>query len=139
MVLTEEAVTWFQSLTTGQPSGSLLLKRAPVRRTTRKDIAPSNGWADHDQKPFMAMACEAARLEPLGFHELRHSYASSLVNRGVPLAYVSAQLGHKDTRMVERYYGHLCPSAMADAIRKAAPMLGTAGEAKLKPQKIRNA
>jgi integrase len=71
----------------------------------------------------MAKACQDAGIEPVGFHELRHTYASHLVNRGVPLAYVAAQLGHADTRMVMRYYGHLAPSAMAEAIRKAAPRL----------------
>jgi integrase len=59
----------------------------------------------------------------MGFHELRHTYASTLVNAGVPLAYVAAQLGHTDTTMVEKYYGHLSPSALADSIRKLAPVL----------------
>ena len=69
------------------------------------------------------MACEAAKVEPLGFHELRHTYASGLVNAGVPLAYVAAQLGHVDTSMVEKHYGHLSPSALAESIRKLAPSL----------------
>jgi integrase len=60
------------------------------------------------------------------FHGLRHTYASALVNAGVPLAYVAAQLGHTDTRMVERHYGHLAPSAMAAAIRAAMPAIGAA-------------
>ena len=33
-------------------------------------------------------------------------------------------LGHSDTRMVERHYGHLAPSFIADAIRAAAPKFG---------------
>ena len=41
-----------------------------------------------------------------------------------PLAYVAAQLGHADNRMVGRYYWHLAPPAMAEAIRKSAPSLG---------------
>ncbi len=53
----------------------------------------------------------------LTFHELRQTYASILVNHGVALAYVAAQLGHTDTRMFEQYYGHLCPNAQAEAIR----------------------
>jgi hypothetical protein len=30
-------------------------------------------------------------------------------------------LGHNDTRMVEKHYGHLAPSFIADAIRAGAP------------------
>jgi len=33
-------------------------------------------------------------------------------------------LGHADTRMAERHYGHLAPSFIADAIRQAAPTFG---------------
>jgi len=32
-------------------------------------------------------------------------------------------LGHSDTRMVEKHYGHLAPSYVADTIRKHAPDL----------------
>jgi integrase len=84
----------------------------------------------------MATACTAAGLDPLGFHELRHSYASMLVNAGCPLAYVAAQLGHTDTRMVEKHYGHLAPNAMAESIRTLMPKLGLTGVAKIEPLKV---
>ena len=61
--------------------------------------------------------CEKAKIERLTFHELRHTYASALVNRGVPLVFVAAQLGHRDTKMVEKHYGHLCDEARTRAIR----------------------
>ena len=41
-----------------------------------------------------------------------------------PLMVVAKNLGHVDTRMVERHYGHLAPSFVADAIRAAAPRFG---------------
>ena len=37
---------------------------------------------------------------------------------------VARNLGHSDTRMVEKHYGHLAPSYIADAIRAAAPNFG---------------
>ena len=43
---------------------------------------------------------------------------------GAPLMVVGRNLGHADTRMVERHYGHLAPSYIADAIRAAAPKFG---------------
>jgi hypothetical protein len=45
---------------------------------------------------------------------------------GVPLLVVAKNLGHKDTRMVEKHYGHLSPSYIADEIRRAAPRFGIA-------------
>jgi hypothetical protein len=43
---------------------------------------------------------------------------------GAPLMVVARNLGHADTRMVERHYGHLAPSYIVDAIRAAAPKFG---------------
>jgi hypothetical protein len=43
---------------------------------------------------------------------------------GVPLIIVAKNLGHADTRMVEKHYGHLAPSYVADAIRAGAPRFG---------------
>ncbi len=40
---------------------------------------------------------------------------------GVPLLIVAKNLGHSDTRMVEKHYGHLAPSYISDAIRAGAP------------------
>jgi hypothetical protein len=44
--------------------------------------------------------------------------------RGVPLAVIAVQLGHADTRMVERHYGHMSPSYIADTVRQAFGSLG---------------
>jgi hypothetical protein len=44
--------------------------------------------------------------------------------RGVPLAVIAAQLGHADTRMVEKHYGHLSPSYLAETVRTAFGSLG---------------
>jgi integrase len=57
-------------------------------------------------------------------HTLRHTYASSLVQAGVSVAIVAEALGHADTRMVSKHYGHLAPSHVADAIRAHLPALG---------------
>jgi hypothetical protein len=44
--------------------------------------------------------------------------------RGVPLAVIAAQLAHADTRMVEKHYGHLAPSYVAETVRAAFGSLG---------------
>lgn len=79
-------------------------------------------WRKDDAKIPMQQALKAAKLERMTFHELRHTYASMLVNSGVPLKVIAEQLGHVDTRMVEEHYGHLCQTAKRDTIRALSPM-----------------
>ncbi len=139
ITLTQEGIDWFKAMVAGKPSGSLLFTRPNAKGTERKGMSNPFAWAPHDQKKAMLWACEAAKIEAIGFHELRHTYASGLVNAGVPLAFVAAQLGHADTAMVEKHYGHLCPTAKAEAIRKLAPALGISEAPKVKALKLENA
>jgi integrase len=134
IVLTKEGREWFAGQAAGRPAGELLFTRTGVQR--RKRLEVSNGWGKSDQFRYMAAACEAAKIEELTFHELRHSYASLLIAKGVPLSYIAAQLGQADTRMVEKHYGHLQPNAMAKAIRKLAPRLGIGDKTKVATLKI---
>jgi integrase len=89
-------------------------------------FARSDGerWGpSHQTRPLIA-ACAAAKLEPCGFHTLRHTYASHRVMAGMPLIAVANVLGHGDTRMVEKHYGHLSPSYIREAVRATALDLG---------------
>jgi len=138
IVLTGEATTWFNDLVAGKTSGEHLFTRDEVKRRARGDKMENiQAWAQCDQQRPMDAACKQAGLDPIRFHELRHSYASGLINKGVPLAYIAAQLGHSDTRMVEKHYGHLAPNAMAESIRALAPRLGIGDEVgKVQPIKL---
>ncbi len=78
----------------------------------------------YDQIHLMKKAWKKAGIAKVTFHELRHTYASNLILQGMQLLYVATQLGHSDTRMVEKYYGHLVPSAVAMAVKKHGPKLG---------------
>ena len=64
---------------------------------------------------------------------LRHSWASLAAMNGVPLLVVAKNLGHSDTRMVEKHYGHMAPSYIAEAIRAGAPRFGDSGDKKVVP------
>ena len=89
-------------------------------------------WGKSHQCRPLSDACERARIVPaVSFHILRHSYATALVQAGVPLPVIAAKLGHADTRMTERHYAHLAPSHVADTIRAAMPRLGLVGPAKV--------
>lgn len=137
IVLTDEASEWFMELIAGRSAKELLFMRDEVKRRSRKALMlNSNAWTHADQQRPMLEACTRAKMDPIRFHELRHSYASMLVNAGCPLVYVAAQLGHSDTRMVEKHYGHLAPNALAEAIRTLAPQLGIASPSKIHPIKL---
>jgi site-specific recombinase XerD len=60
-------------------------------------------------------ALKIAGVEDFGFHDLRHCFASSLVQRGVDLYKVQRLLGHKDNRMTQRY-AHMAPENLRDAV-----------------------
>jgi integrase len=70
---------------------------------------------------------------PISFHGLRHTYASLALMNGVPMQVVSENLGHADTRMVERHYGHLAPSHKRDAIRAGAARFGLVAASNVRP------
>lgn len=48
-------------------------------------------------------------------HDLRHTYASLALQRGVPLLTVSRQLGHASIQITGDVYGHLAPEAGREA------------------------
>jgi site-specific recombinase XerD len=53
-------------------------------------------------------------LEDVRLHDLRHSFASFLVNEGVSLYVVQALLGHANARTTQRY-AHLASDTLTDA------------------------
>ena len=80
----------------------------------------------------MRLACLHARINPpVGFHALRHTWASLSVMAGMPLMIVAKNLGHVDTKMVEKHYAHLSRSHVADTIREHAPVFGFAPDQKI--------
>jgi integrase len=53
---------------------------------------------------------QKAGIKDASFHTLRHTLASVLLSRGVPLPAVSARLGHADTNVTARVYSHALPA-----------------------------
>ncbi len=70
-------------------------------------------------------ACRKAKVEPLAWHALRHTFASHLAMRGVPMRAIMELLGHSSMTMTLRY-AHLSPDSLVDAIAALqGPQLGT--------------
>lgn len=88
---------------------------------------PKDGraWNHSEQIRRMKDACKAGRIEPpIGFHGLRHTWASLAVTNKIPLMIVASNLGHSDTRMVEKHYAHLDDDHKRNMIRANAPKFG---------------
>lgn len=62
-------------------------------------------------------AVKVAELHDLRIHDLRHTFASRLVQRGVPLLDVAELLGHSSIKMTMRY-AHLASGNLKIAIAK---------------------
>jgi integrase len=114
VVLTADGRAFFEQVCAGRSGDEVMLRRADGDR-----------WGTSHQLARIADACRRAHLSPpVTFHELRHTWASLAIMRGVPLMVAAKNLGHADTRMVEKHYGHLAPSYVVDAIRAGAPRFG---------------
>jgi integrase len=59
-----------------------------------------------------------AGLRRIRFHDLRHTFASLLIQNGESLAYVKDQLGHASIKMTVDVYGHLVPGANREAVNR---------------------
>jgi integrase len=97
----------------------------------------SRGRQRHARKAFTTIAKqwkrvrEAAGLPHLRLHDLRHSFASFLVNDGRTLYEVQAILGHSTSKVTERY-AHLSTKTLQEAAASASSRLtgGTPGSAR---------
>jgi integrase len=69
----------------------------------------------------MARLCRKAGIRRLMAYGYRHTFATDALANGVPDATVAALLGHSDTSMLHRHYGHL--TSRTAMLREAAKMV----------------
>lgn len=74
----------------------------------------SNDWGKTIWKKALDLAGIEGRVRP---HDMRHTYASWLVQEGVPLTEVARVMGHSDTE-VTKLYAHLSDAGF-DTVREA--------------------
>ena len=118
-------------------------------RLERRREALRQGWAEMPQWVFCTEAgtwldeskvrkvfsqlLEKANLSSFRVYDLRHTFASLLLAQGVPITYVSAQLGHSRPTTTLQWYAHWLPGGReryvdgltGPTIRKRGHQLGT--------------
>jgi integrase len=109
--LTSDGQVFFKKLVKGRSQGAVMLINTAGERWTRQQ------W-----KRATKAAVEAAGLATSAvFYDLRRSYGSLLANAGAQDTVIAHSLGHADTRMVRKHYGHLLDETVARELEDKLP------------------
>jgi len=112
------------------PDELLPILRRARQRSREEQLAAGSKWvgqghviADELGSPYhpdtlykyWSRTLKAAGLPHVRLHDARHSCATLMHQRGVPLAVIAAWLGHSDASFTLRTYAHSSPSMLAEA------------------------
>ena len=61
--------------------------------------------------------CKKANVKQIKIHDFRHSHASLLLSKGIPISVISKRLGHDNINTTLRIYAHLLPEDEDKAIQ----------------------
>ncbi len=101
--------------------------------TERQLETAANGWKEVPQWVFCSETgglldpdnlrkrvfyglLRASGLRRIRFHDLRHTFASLLLQQGESLVYVKEQMGHSSIQVTVDLYGHLIPGGNKQAV-----------------------
>lgn len=102
-------------------AGVAILKSLPrTEDSVHVFVDPTNGEAIKDIERAWRKALREAKITHFRFHDLRHTYASRLVQSGSSLPAVKELLGHRQISTTERY-AHLGASDLREAVAKLPP------------------
>ncbi len=89
--------------------------RGGAGRVVRNESGEALAYPSH----WFTPAVRKAAIKNFKWHDCRHTFASRLVQKGVPINEVSKLLGHKSIAMTMRY-AHLAPGQLRLAVNKIA-------------------
>lgn len=132
--MTPEVKTMLQIRHDGQPKGALVFpgrngqKRRWVSDTFERAVNilgfnNSGEYIENENGTMQPEQIEDARQRVV-FHTLRHTFASWLVQKGIPLYTVAELMGHSSIEMTKRY-SHLAPNTLKSAAMSISKVLDT--------------
>lgn len=115
---------------------ALLADIKAARQIGTQLVFPSRKGAMRDNiQTAWESALKRAGIADFHFHDLRHTFASQLVQAGAGLPEVQKLLGHKSIMMTMRY-AHLCNSQTTEAVRKLDERINSAATKTLRSNKV---
>ncbi|SLM49226.1 putative Phage integrase [Nitrospira japonica] len=88
-----------------EADGEALKLDAPVFRSPR-----GFRWDEHNLDKLWRETLKASGIRKVRLHDLRHTFASQLIEQGAYPKYIQEQLGHASITMTMDTYGHLFPN-----------------------------
>ncbi len=86
----------------------------PIFRNTRGHVWVDTAWGKAMEGLRKTMRNKGVAVKGRGImYGFRHTFATDLLEKGVPDAHAAALLGHKSTTMIHKHYSHLSSKAAA--------------------------
>jgi len=120
-------ISFEQGLIQVEHTKNNLTRYIPINKTVRKLLLLKYEVRESDTAPIFNYrhsgplrngfwwACKHAGIKDFRFHDLRHTFASRLVMKGVHIRVIQQLLGHQSLKMTERYT-HLSSVSLASAV-----------------------
>lgn len=109
--LKQDEAQFFDRLIEGKASDDYVLRRFLGTK-----------WSKSNQQYRMKNALRDAGINrPVTMHNLRHTFASLLLQNGATIEVVANQLGHSGTAITLKHYAHLSDQFIKDSVRKNKP------------------
>jgi integrase len=114
----------FDTPKSGKPREVPLSEDARAALKRHRHLRGELVFCDLDGRPFshrvatnaLSRALKRAGLRSMGWHSLRHTFASQLAMAGAPLKAIQELLGHANIQMTMRY-AHLAPEIARDSVQ----------------------
>lgn len=113
-----EADTLVVSQTKGRRQERTIPLAAPAIDALDAHPLPWVPWTSQNMNRDLRTACNRAGIESCSANDFRRTFASWLVQAGVPELTVIRLMGHTSSAMVRRVYAQLAPETLADAIER---------------------
>ncbi len=108
-----------RTLPVNQIAFDILEERSKIRNIMNDLVFVSNAGSKidrHNLRRAFNIAIKKAGIHDFHFHDLRHTFATRLAQRGIDIYKISMLLGHHSIEMTQRY-AHHCPDSLKDGVQ----------------------